>query len=50
MKEVQELPDDVARLQALVKSKDLLIEKLMLQLAAHRRHRFGTKSESLGVS
>ena len=45
--EVSPLPDDVALLQAMVKSQSLMIHKLMLQLAAHRRHRFGTRSEGL---
>ena len=45
--EASPLPDDVALLQAMVKSQSLMIQKLMLQLAAHRRHRFGTRSESL---
>jgi transposase len=64
----QELPRNVAELQALVLSaretvaaleaevtthkaelrfRDLLIEKLKHQLAGHRRHRFGARSETL---
>lgn len=31
----------------MVKAQNLLIQKLMIQLAAHRRHRFGTRSEGL---
>jgi len=41
------LPDDVQTLQKLVVEQRLLIEKLSLQLAAMKRHRFGAKSESL---
>jgi len=48
------LPDDAAELKALVgllgnelKSRDILIEKLKHQLAGHKRHRFGSNSESL---
>ena len=45
--ETSPLPDDVASLQGMVKAQNLLIEKLMIQLAAQRRHRFGTRSEGL---
>lgn len=41
------LPDDVETLQKLVVEQRFLIEKLTLQLAAMKRHRFGAKSESL---
>ena len=37
----------VALLQAELKSRDLLIEKLKHQLAGLRRHRFGSSSEAL---
>lgn len=46
-------PDSVTLLQLLaqrdaeIRAKDLLIEKLRLQLANLRRHRFGSKSEAL---
>jgi transposase len=46
-------PDPATLLQLLaardaeLRAKDLLIEKLKLQIAALRRHRFGTKSEAL---
>ena len=47
------LPDDAselrsvaAQLAATVKSQALEIAKLRHQLAGHRRHRFGSKSES----
>ena len=46
-------PDSAALLQLLaqrdaeIRAKDLLIEKLKLQLANLRRHRFGSKSEAL---
>lgn len=42
-----DLKDLVTRLTAEVKTRDLLIAKLEHQLAGHRRHRFGTKSETL---
>ena len=45
--EASPLPDDVALLQAMVKSQSLMIQKLMLQLAAHRRHHFRARSEGL---
>jgi transposase len=48
------LPDDPDRLRDLVaslaselKSRDILIEKLRHQLAAMRRHRFGSRAEAL---
>jgi transposase len=41
------LPDDVETLQKLVVEQRFLIEKLTLQLAAMKRHRFGARSESL---
>lgn len=37
----------LARREAEIRAKDLLIEKLRLQLANLRRHRFGAKSEAL---
>lgn len=47
------LPDDIPALQAMVVSQDaelracrLMIEKLQHQLAGHRRHRFGARSET----
>lgn len=46
-------PDSATLLQLLaqrdaeIRAKDLLIEKLKLQLANLRRHRFGSKSEAL---
>ena len=50
----ENLPDDVAALQAMVlasqveiRTRDLMIEKLKHQLAGHQRHRFGAKSETL---
>ena len=50
----QNLPDDVAELQAMVTTRnadirlrDLLIEKLKHQLDGMRRHRFGASSEAL---
>ena len=45
--EVTPIPDDLASLQDMVKAQNLLIQKLMIQLAAQRRHRFGTRSEGL---
>jgi transposase len=52
--DAQELPNDPAILKGLVASlaselkfRDLLIEKLKHQLAGQRRHRFGSRSESL---
>ena len=49
-----DLPEDVAALQVMVQSKDaeirvrdLMIEKLKHQIAGHRKHRFGSKSETL---
>ncbi len=44
---VDNLPDDVAELRAMVRYRDLLIEKLKHQLAGLRRHRFGSSSEAL---
>lgn len=44
---VDSLPDDVAELRAMVRYRDLLIEKLKHQLAGLRRHRFGSSSEAL---
>ena len=41
------LPDDIAELKAMVRYRDLLIEKLKHQLAGLRRHRFGSSSEAL---
>lgn len=48
------LPDDIDDLKALVgslgnelKHRDILIEKLRHELAGHKRHRFGSTSESL---
>ena len=50
----QDLPDDIAELQAMVRAsrvelraRDLLIEKLRYQLEGLRRHRFGARSETL---
>jgi len=43
----QVLPDDIAELKAMVRYRDLLIEKLKHQLAGLRRHRFGSSSEAL---
>lgn len=57
----QDLSQDIAELQAMlaaslaeieardaeIKARDLLIEKLKHQLAGHRRHRFGARSETL---
>lgn len=45
--EATSIPDDVASLQDMVKAQNLLIQKLMIQLAAQRRHRFGIRSEGL---
>ncbi|MEQ9330203.1 IS66 family transposase [Thalassobaculum sp.] len=44
---VDNLPDNVAELRAMVRYRDLLIEKLKHQLAGLRRHRFGSSSEAL---
>ncbi len=45
-------PAELRRVNALlaaeVKSQALMIERLQHQLAGHNRHRFGSKSESLG--
>lgn len=48
------LPDDIDALKAMIVVRDtelyaqaLLIEKLKLRLAAHNRHRFGARSETL---
>lgn len=38
---------EIARQSAELLARDLLIEKLKLQLANLRRHRFGSKSEAL---
>ena len=50
----QDLPTDIAELQAMVSARDadlrvrdLMIEKLKHQLAGMRRHRFGASSETL---
>jgi transposase len=50
----QNLPEDIAELQALVivrdaelQARDLMIEKLKHQLSGLRRHRFGASSETL---
>jgi transposase len=52
--DVRSLPEDPAELRdaavnlvALVKSQALQIEKLKHELAGHRRHRFGSRSETL---
>jgi len=52
--DLQNLPDDSPRLKEMVtalagelKSRDILIEKLKHQLVGHKRHRFGSSSESL---
>jgi transposase len=42
-----ELRDAAVNLVALVKSQALQIEKLKHELAGHRRHRFGSRSETL---
>jgi len=42
-----ELRDAAVNLVALVKSQALQIEKLKHELAGHRRHRFGSTSETL---
>jgi len=54
LNDAQTLPDDpsvlknlVATLVSELKSRELLIEKLKHQLAGLRRHRFGSRSESL---
>jgi len=54
VKDAASLPKNPAELRAtaanlieLVKSQALQIEKLKHELAGHRRHRFGTKSEAL---
>lgn len=50
-KSLPEDPDELRQFTALllaeVKSQAVLIEKLRHQLAGHRHHRFGTKSESV---
>ncbi len=54
VEDVTSLPEDPAELRAaaanlieLVKSQALQIEKLKHELAGHRRHRFGAKSETM---
>ncbi len=54
LEQTKSLPEDpselrsiAAQLVATVKSQALRIAKLEHQLAGHRRHRFGSKSESL---
>jgi len=54
LNDLENLPDDAEELKGLVgllagevKSQALMIKKLKHELAGHKRHRFGSSSESL---
>ncbi|MEQ8653067.1 MAG: hypothetical protein RIC87_11445 [Kiloniellales bacterium] len=44
---VLEYEAEVAAFRAEIQARDLMIEKLKLQLAGQRRHRFGARSETM---